>query len=395
MNRLTRYVLIETMKVFAVTLAGMTLLMILVGLAQEAIQKGLGPVPILRMIPFVLPNALRFAVPGTILFAACSVYGRISADNEMVAVKSLGIPPMKLISPVLALAFIVSLFAVWLNDIAVSWGRHGIQRVVLESVEQIAYGMLKTQRSYSTKHFSINVKSAKDRKLYGVRVTVHNGPDSPSIVLAAREAELRAVPEQNKLRILLTNGSIQVGDDVSATFPHTIEHEIPLTDASKKKITEDSPSRCELWRIPVEEKQQHQTIGRLRQALAAEAAYKLFFGDFSELSEGKWQERDKLLLRAESRLYRLQTEPWRRWANGFSCFFFVLVGAPLAVRLRNADLWTSFAVCFLPILVVYYPLLAYGVDRAKCGALPPYFVWLGNVILLAFGVWQLRKVNRY
>jgi len=98
---------------------------------------------------------------------------------------------------------------------------------------------------------------------------------------------------------------------------------------------------------------------------------------------------------ARHRLHRLQTEPWRRWANGFSCFFFVLVGAPLAIRMRNADLWTSFAVCFLPILIVYYPLMAYGVDRAKCGELPPYAVWLGNVILAAAGLWLLRKIVRY
>ena len=49
----------------------------------------------------------------------------------------------------------------------------------------------------------------------------------------------------------------------------------------------------------------------------------------------------------------------------------------------------------LPILLVYYPLLMYSVDRAKNGALPPYSVWLGNAILLACGAWLLRKVFRY
>ena len=90
-----------------------------------------------------------------------------------------------------------------------------------------------------------------------------------------------------------------------------------------------------------------------------------------------------------------RAEPWRRWANGFSCFFFVLVGAPLAIRWRSADVWTSFGICFLPILCVYYPLLAFSVDRAKCGVLPPYAVWLGNVVLLVLGGWLLRRVIRY
>ena len=91
----------------------------------------------------------------------------------------------------------------------------------------------------------------------------------------------------------------------------------------------------------------------------------------------------------------MRTEPWRRWANGFSCMAFVLVGAPLAIRLRTADVWTSFIACFLPILVVYYPLLAYGVDLAKSGDLPPYCVWLGNVVLVTVGYRMIRWVLRY
>ncbi|HND53876.1 MAG TPA: LptF/LptG family permease, partial [Pirellulaceae bacterium] len=115
MRRITRYVLGELLIVFGLTLSAMTAFMILVGLAQEAIRQGLGPEPILRLVPYVLPNALRFAVPGTILFAACSVYGRMSATNEIVAVKSLGISPVAVLWPGYALAFFVSLVAVWLN----------------------------------------------------------------------------------------------------------------------------------------------------------------------------------------------------------------------------------------------------------------------------------------
>ena len=65
---------------------------------------------------------------------------------------------------------------------------------------------------------------------------------------------------------------------------------------------------------------------------------------------------------------------------------------PWAIRLRNSDYLTSFFVCFLPILVLYYPLLAYGLGQAKSGNLPPYSVWLGNVILAIAGYWALRKV---
>jgi lipopolysaccharide export system permease protein len=94
-------------------------------------------------------------------------------------------------------------------------------------------------------------------------------------------------------------------------------------------------------------------------------------------------------------LQRLYTEPWRRWANGFSCLCFVLIGAPMAIRLRHAEFLASFFACFLPILLVYYPLLAVSVGQAKDGSVPPPAVWIGNLVLAGWGVWLLRRVVRY
>ncbi|MGH8101053.1 MAG: LptF/LptG family permease, partial [Chthoniobacterales bacterium] len=118
----TRYVLSELLKVFLVSLAGMTLFFLMFGLVKEAYQEGLGLKQILLLIPYVLPDALRFSVPATILFGACSVFGRLASGNEVIAIKASGISPMVLLWPAIALAFVVSLIAVWLNDVAVSWG---------------------------------------------------------------------------------------------------------------------------------------------------------------------------------------------------------------------------------------------------------------------------------
>ena len=76
MRRITRYIILEMLKVFLTTLLVMTSIMLLIGLAQRALREGMGPIPVLRLIPFVLPDALRFAIPGTLLFATCSLYGR-------------------------------------------------------------------------------------------------------------------------------------------------------------------------------------------------------------------------------------------------------------------------------------------------------------------------------
>src|ERR1044072_3487077 len=124
---LIRYLLTDLLKVFLVVLAGMTMLIMLVGVVREALIQGLGAPQVLQMLPFILPEALRFAVPGTVLFATASVYGRLSSSNELVAIKSLGISPLALIWPTVVLTVVISLATVWLNDLAGSWGRGGVQ----------------------------------------------------------------------------------------------------------------------------------------------------------------------------------------------------------------------------------------------------------------------------
>jgi len=389
-----RYVTAELLKVFLATLTVFTFVMTLAGVATEAVRQGLGPLTILRLIPYTLPNALVFALPGTILFSACSVFGRLSASNELTALKSLGISPLVAVRPALLLAFLVSLAAVWLIDIAYSWGYAGIQRVVLDSAEEIAYSVLRTQKSYSTKQFSICVARVVDRRLLQVTISLER-PNGETITMTAREAQLRSVPEEDALKLTLTDGSVEVGHKAAFRFQDTYEHMIPLTTPQEREGTAAHPSHLPLRSLADAAEFQRERIRRAEQALAAEAAEQLLAGDFAALADRNWNDRLGDLNGQWQRMHRLETEPFRRWASGFSCLAFVMVGAPLAIRLRNSDLMTTFGVCFLPILIVYYPLFAYGLDRAKNGGLPPYFVWLGNLVCLAIGVWLLRRVNRY
>jgi len=395
MNRITRYILGEFAKLFLATLACLTAVLVLAVVGQEMVRQGLGPDAVLKLIPYALPVALLYAVPGTTLFAACSVYGRMSAANEVVAVKSLGISPMALLWPAFVFAFVVSLAVVWLNDFAVSWGRVGVKRVVLESAEQIAYGMLRANRSYSTSRMSINVANVENHRLIQPTLRIYGSSDEGPLEIRAEAAELHTDVEREALLISFTNPEFERGHKMWGEFPGTQTIEIPLAAASEKAGAAGRPADTPLRDIPHEIQAQAEEIQRLEQALATQAAYQMLTGDFAELTDPSWLEQQAALSLAQARLFRLHTEPWRRWANGFSCLAFVLVGAPLAIRLRNADVWTSFIACFLPILVIYYPLLAYGVDLAKSGDLPPYSVWVGNVALAVIGYWMIRRVLRY
>lgn len=396
MSLLARYTLGEFLKVLSVTLLVATALMIVIGVSKEAIQNGLGFAQIVPLLPYILPEALRFAVPGTTLFAACSVFGRMSATNEVVAAKALGISPLVLLRPVLVASCLLSFASLWLNDLAVSWGRDGIRRVIIESVEEIAYNMLRAQRSYGNSRFSISVMRVEDRTLVSPTITFQPSGDKPAVVMIAETGRLETNPEENSLTVVVQNTSVQVGEQYRVQVPGELRREIPLPDASAGRgLDEGGPSQMPMWRIPAEIDRTIHAMAARRDQLAARAAYQMLTGDFEELISERWLEEQATLGEMQARLHRLRTEPHRRWANSLSCLCFVLVGAPLAIRLRNSDFLTSFFLCFMPILLVYYPMLAWGTDRAKSGSLPPYTVWLGDVILILAGAWILRKVLRY
>jgi lipopolysaccharide export system permease protein len=392
---ITRYILRELVGWFAVVLVLLTLLLVLVGVAQEAVRMNLGLGPTLRLIPFVLPTSLAFSVPGTILFTVCLVYGRMSADNEVVATKALGVSPMVLIWPALFLAFGLSLVGVWLNDLAFSWGVVGVQRVVVQSVEEIAYGMLRTQKSYANQRFSIVVKDVEDRRLIRPFMIFQATNDMPALTISAAEAELQSDLAKNTMTLILIDSEIKMGENVRSVIPGREVREFPLEFLSARDSKSGSPAQMPLREIPGEIDAQRERIRALEQSLAAESAIALVTGELEDLSEASWKHRRKQLADAHSRLHRLRTEPWRRWAAGFSSLCFVLVGVPLAIQMRRSDFMSTFGYVFIPILLIYYPFFMGSLDRAKSGDFPPYTVWIANLILVGIGLWLMRRVVRY
>jgi len=393
MKIMTRYVLSEMLQVFLVALTALTLFMLVIGLAKEAQQQGLGLLQILSLVPFVMPDAMRFAVPGTMLFAVASVFGRLSSSNEITALKAAGITPLAVIWPVAGLAIAVSIACVWLNDVAVSWGRDGVRGVVVRSLEEIIYSRLQQQRSYSTKQLAINVKGVEGRRLIRPTMSFQPNNSSPSVTLSAMEAELKTDADAGSLTAICRNGTVR-GGDVEVAFPDTIERVIPLDAINGKGLLEKSPSEIGMADFAAARQETLGMIQRLEQKAAGRQATALLTGQLDLTSPAHAAGERNSVNSLWGRIHRIDMEPWRRWANGFSCLAFVLVGAPMAIRMRNADFLTSFFLCFLPILLVYYPVFMAGVSQAKAGELHPIAVWGGNLLITLWGLWLLRGVIR-
>ncbi|WP_236622112.1 LptF/LptG family permease [Novipirellula maiorica] len=396
-SRLTRYILFEILKIFVVSLIALTLMILMVGVGRELLRRGLGVVAIVQLLPYILPISLQFAFPATALFSVCCVYGRMAADGEVSTVKASGISPLRLLQPALIFAALLSPVAVGVSDLAVSWGRPGINRVVLMSVEDIAYRVLRAQHSYTSDHgFSIHVRDVEGQTLIHPTVTVHNHSSEGPMKLSAREGRLQLDSETYNLILHVTDSQVESGSGIQGIVPGQTEFKIPLAAAMVDKGPEDkSPSWLSLAVIRSERLQQDARTHAAAGQLAAHVGFSILTSRSGDIAGGMGRHMESQVEHSRKRLTRLHVEPWRRWAEGFTCFFFVFVGAPLAMIARTSDYWTTFGICFLPILLVYYPLFIFGLEQAKDASIPPYGVWIGNVVLVAIGTALIARVRRY
>ena len=109
MSSITRYITWELIAWLAVVLVGLTCVLVLMVVVLEASRMNLGLGPTLKLLPFTMPMAIAYAAPCAMLFTVCFIYGRMSADNEVIAAKALGVSPVVLLWPAWIIAFGLSL----------------------------------------------------------------------------------------------------------------------------------------------------------------------------------------------------------------------------------------------------------------------------------------------
>ena len=191
---------------------------------------------------------------------------------------------MVLLWPTFSLAFLISLAAVWLNDIAVIWGRDGMKQVVIDSVEDVAYGRFRQQHSYSSRQFSINVKDVEGKRLVRPEITFQGDGDDPPTNISCAEASLHTDLTEQTFTITCRNGVLERGG-VSFSFPDTWQQVLPLDQSGGRR----SPTDLPMYAIPEDEAQQRTRIQTLAQQMTATAACQMLTGDFVSLFGAPWR----------------------------------------------------------------------------------------------------------
>src|SRR4051794_17063264 len=160
-------ILWELTKVFVISLVGITGILLLAGIIAEASQQGLGPGQILAAIPLLVPSTLPYTIPATTLFATCVVYGRMSADNEILAIKAAGINLLHVVGPGVVLGLVMSGVTMGLYYHIIPYSHHLLRAMVFDDAEELLYSVLRKQNylGHSTMPYSMWVKGVQGRKL--------------------------------------------------------------------------------------------------------------------------------------------------------------------------------------------------------------------------------------
>src|SRR5215468_2390306 len=140
-------ILWELTKVFLIALVGITGILLMAGIIAEASQQGLGPGQILAAIPLLVPSTLPYTIPATTLFAACVVYGRLAADNEILAIRAAGINIVRVVRPGLVLGAVMSVATLGLYYHVIPYTHFLLREMVFHDAEEMLYSVLRRQRA--------------------------------------------------------------------------------------------------------------------------------------------------------------------------------------------------------------------------------------------------------
>lgn len=381
---LFRMILWELCKVFVIALVGITGILLMAGIIAEASQQGLGPTQILAAIPLLIPSTLPYTIPATTLFAACVVYGRMSSDNEVLAIKASGVNVLHVVKPGLVLGLVMSLGTVGLYYRVIPYTHHLLRQMIFRDAEALLYSILQRHGMISSPQlpYAMFVDRIQGKKLLHTVFKRRNAKGQIDIVAYAREAELRVNTAKQLLLVHMRDVKV-IGEDGSTNYFENQTFDVEMKELSGKEV--NRRARDMTWKELVAKRDEAAKLidadlvdieivtARLQQPNAT-----------ADLPRHLQNLKDRLRQhRQQDRL--LYVEMLMRPALSFGCLCFILVGCPIGIMFSRGDYLGAFITCFLPIVLVYYPLMLAGTNLAKEGRMNEVLLVCAADVVVALG----------
>lgn len=300
-----------------------------------------------------LPFLLTFIIPMSVLVASLLTFGRLSHDNEIVALRAAGINLLSAVAPLVISVVILCLFSFILSDQVASFSHYAHRKALTKiGVENPAAILEEGTFIKKFKNFVIFIYEIDKNKLKGIRI-YQPQEGKPTRTIVAHKGEFISIPEKNVVKLKLIEGSSDEPDpnDPSKLYKlHFKTYDLPL-NVSKLKDSD------ELGKKPKD-----MSVKELR------------------------NEVDRLGEEGIKATYSLATEIHNKIALSLAALSFILAGIPLGIATRRSERSIGFGLGLI-LATAYWALLIGGKALAQKGLTDPFCsLQFSNLVIGGLGL---------
>jgi len=360
-----RYIFREILVPFLFGLSVFTFILLiarLLRLIELVVTRGVPVMNILKLLSYIMPAFLEVTVPMAMLLAILIAFGRLSADSEMVALRSSGLSLYQLIAPVAIFALLATAATGALSIWARPWGNRALKTALFDLARTRASAGIKPQVFNDDFPglviYAENIDATHDRLRH---VLISDERDNAQHnTIFAREGAMVSNPATQAVTLRLRDGFIHTSDGRQGTEYHT-HFQFYDVNLDLRQMIEGARQR--------ERDPKELTLGQLGRAIAAKRAAGLPF--VPEL-----------------------VEYHRKFSIPFACVVFALVAVPLGVQPVRAARSRGFTLS-LGMIFVYYVILSVGQALAEQTIVPAAVgLWMPPAIFGVLGVFIFARAAR-
>ena len=399
---LQRYVLKELIGPTILGLLVFTFLLLIrqiFRLADFLLNSGIRARLVFELLGSYLPALLSITIPMAFLVGVLLSAGRLSQDNEIKAMRVVGVNLFWIFLPVLIVAAVLSAIMFWANmslmpqmALQASDRRYQLQFEVMANLEPGRfYDQLDTADSAAVLFFprrdpvtgkmlDVNLKVETRRDTFG------GAPVAPKTVATSAEASQTsntATSDQkkmNKILIMAAQGGIESHPEQRLIQLHLFDGSIHVNEPS-------TPHNYTLFEFTQLTKDLYPEIDDLEGGVYDKAAEEM------TLDELRQQIKTYTLAGKRGRLAKVEMD--QRFSIPLACLAFALIGFPLGIYMRPSGKSAGFAIA-ISLIFIYYWLLKWGSSLGKQGGeLSTLIIFSPNIILSVLGlILIIRMVRR-
>jgi len=318
---------------------------------------------VLQFILYILPYSLIFTIPWSLLTGVLLVFGRLSADNELVSFRMSGMSMFRICRPVFLIAVGLVFLSFLINTQIAPRGKAAMKETLYNMAIDDPLALIVPDKAiYQFPNYRIYADSRNGNRLLGLEVVELDENKSPIRYIRAMEAGVEYDEAEDQLLLLLNNAEGVIKNEKD---PTDFDNLLPGISAEKTTIPLDLSS---FRNNPKKLKPSNLDTSELRRRLS---------GD-EPISEKKKNE--------------IRTEIQKRHSFAVACFAFALIGIPLGVVSQRSETTSGFAVSMV-VAFLYFLGIIYA-DNRDSDAIAPLLMWVPTAIMILIGGILFFRLNR-